>query len=243
MTVVIVGLSIATAHAITANAARDAFDRGVAAYGRRDFVGAREAFILSATAEPRSPDAWANLGTASWAAADTARSVAAWQRALRLEPLASDVRDRVELVHTLPWNAAGYVLPLPATWVFDLAALVWCVVWGAAAFAASRDRRLGRGELATMSVLAVILVLGAFVLSDRLAGRHLAVVRRTASLSVDPELGGERGATAIIGEVVRVTGQQGAWSRVTLDDGRDGWVENASLLSLDVRDAGQIAGD
>ena len=64
------------------------------------FVGAREAFIVAATTEPRAPDAWANLGTASWAAADTARSVAAWQRALRLEPLASDVRDRVELVHT-----------------------------------------------------------------------------------------------------------------------------------------------
>ena len=241
--IVVFALAATTAHAINADAARDAFDRGVAAYGRRDFVGARESFILAATTEPRAPDAWANLGTASWAAADTARSVAAWQRALRLEPLASDVRDRVELVHTLPWSAAGYVPPVPATWVFDLAALLWCVAWGGAALAAYRGKMLSRGELTTMSVLAVIFVLGAFVLSDRLAGRRLAVVRHTASLSVDPELGGERGATAIIGEVVRVTGQQGAWSRVQLDDGRDGWIENAALLSLDIRDAGQIAGD
>jgi len=241
--VVVFALAATTAHAINADAARDAFDRGVAAYGRRDFVGAREAFILAATTEPRAPDAWANLGTASWAAADTARSVAAWQRALRLEPLASDVRDRVELVHTLPWSAAGYVAPVPATWMFDLAALLWCVAWGGAAYAAYRGKILSRGELATMSVLAVIFALGAFALSDRLAGRRLAVVRHTASLSVDPELGGERGATAIIGEVVRVTGQQGAWSRVQLDDGRDGWIENTALLSLDVRDAGQIAGD
>ena len=54
------------------------------------------------------------------------------------------------------------------------------------------------------------------------------------------ELGGERGATAIIGEVVRVTGQQGAWSRVKLDDGRDGWIESAALVSIDTRDAAQI---
>jgi uncharacterized protein YgiM (DUF1202 family) len=56
-------------------------------------------------------------------------------------------------------------------------------------------------------------------------------------------LGGDLGPTAIIGEVVRVTGRQGAWSRVQLDDGREGWVETARLVSLDPRDAGQVASD
>jgi hypothetical protein len=73
-----------------------------------------------------------------------------------------------------------------------------------------------------------------------LSGKHLAVMRHTASLSTDPQLGGERGATGIIGEVVRVTGRQGAWSRVRLDDGRDGWIESAALVSLDTRDSEQI---
>ncbi len=56
----------------------------------------------------------------------------------------------------------------------------------------------------------------------------------------DPEIGGERGPTAIVGEVVREIGRQGAWTRVRLDDGRDGWIESASLISLDTRDASQI---
>ena len=72
-----------------------------------------------------------------------------------------------------------------------------------------------------------------FVLSDRASGRHAAVMRRTESLSVDPQLGGERGPTALIGEVVRVTGQQGAWVRAVLDDGREGWVESAAVIALD----------
>jgi uncharacterized protein YgiM (DUF1202 family) len=46
----------------------------------------------------------------------------------------------------------------------------------------------------------------------------------------------------VIGEVVRVTGRQGAWSRVQLDDGRDGWIENSALISLDAREASQISG-
>src|SRR5581483_4978594 len=77
----------------------------------------------------RAPDAWADLGTAAWATADTARAVGGWQRALRFEPTASDVRERVELVHALPFTASGYVPAIPASWIFDVAALIWCAIW------------------------------------------------------------------------------------------------------------------
>jgi hypothetical protein len=98
---------------------------------------------------------------------------------------------------------------------------------------------VGARNLATLATVAMIIAVGAFALSERLSGRHLAVLRRTASLSADPELGGERGATAIIGEVIRIAGRQGAWSRVVLDDGRDGWLETSALLSLDDRESAQ----
>jgi len=230
---------VATARALDIATARSAFDAGVAAYDRHDFVAAREAFIASVVAEPNAPDAWADLGTAAWAVADTGRSVAAWQRALRIEPLASDVRDRVELVHALPWSSSGYVPPLPPSWLFDFAALLWCSAWIAAALRARRGERATNRRLATLAVGAGVVAILGFGLAERMSGRHAAVMRRTASLNVDPQLGSERGATAIIGEVVRVTGRQGAWSRVALDDGRDGWIENALLVSLDAKDAAQ----
>ena len=90
---------------------------------------------------------------------------------------------------------------------------------------------------------AVVIAIAGFGLADRMSGRRLGVLRTTASLRSDPELGGERGATAVIGEVVRITGRQGAWTRVVLDDGRDGWLEASDLVSLDVIDAAQIGGD
>src|SRR5262249_41734234 len=129
---------IATARALDASAAQQQFDLGVAAYDRHDFVAAREAFIASVAAEPNAPDAWADLGTAAWAVADTGRSVAAWQRALRMEPLAGDVRDRAELVHALPWSSAGYVPPVSSAWLFNFAALLWCTVWVIAGLRARR---------------------------------------------------------------------------------------------------------
>ncbi|MEP6494762.1 MAG: BatD family protein [bacterium] len=233
---------VATAHAYNTSVAQQAFDAGVAAYEQHNFVASREAFITSVTAEPRAPDAWADLGTASWASADTARSVVAWQRALRIEPRADDVRARAELVHALPWTAAGYVPPIPASWIFDIAAALWLLAWARATYHAVRGERIGGRSVATFAVLAGLVAIAGFALQDRESGRRVAVIRRTASLSDDPGLGGERGATAIVGEVVRVTGRQGAWTRVALDDGRDGWVENAAIISLDIRDASQIGG-
>jgi hypothetical protein len=234
--VALLAVSVASAHAFDAVNARRAFDAGVSAYQHRDFVAAREAFISAVAADPGAPDAWADLGTASWAVADTGRSVAAWQHALRIEPLAADVRERTELVHSLPWSAAGYVPPLPAAWVFDIAAVLWCLAWGAAVLRAARGFGPARRDVATLAVVGALVAVGGFALSDRLSGRHLAVMRRTTSLSTDPALGGDRGATAIVGEVVHVTGRQGAWSRVVLDDGRDGWLENSMVITLDGRD-------
>jgi BatD DUF11 like domain len=230
---------MATARALDTSVAQQQFDLGVAAYGRHDFVAAREAFIASVAAEPNAPDAWADLGTAAWAVADTGRSVAAWQRALRMEPMASDVRDRAELVHALPWSASGYVPPVSAAWVFNFAALLWCAAWILAWLRVRRGQHATSRRIATLAVCAGIVAIVGFALGDRLSGRRLAVMRRTSSLNVDPQLGSERGPTAIIGEVVRITGREGAWSRVVLDDGRDGWIENAALVSLDAKEAAQ----
>src|SRR5207249_1205705 len=102
---------------------------------------------------------WANLGTAAWASADTARSVAGWQHALRLEPLATDVRERVELVHALPATSAGYVLPLPAAWLFDAAAILWFLAWGIQATRLALRRSAETRRLAPAWLIAGVLVL------------------------------------------------------------------------------------
>ncbi len=233
----LIAAGVATAHAYDGIAAQRAFDAAVTAYHQHNFIAARQGFLASVGAEPRAPDAWANLGTAAWATSDTARSVAAWQRALRLEPTASDLRDRMELVHSLPWDAAGYVPPLSAAWLFELAALLWCAGWAVATYRATGRRVLSRDAVVGMTVTAAALAILGFAVADRLSGHGVAVIRQTASLSNDPELGAERGATAIVGEVVRVSGRQGAWSHIALDDGRTGWLETSTLISLDTRDA------
>jgi hypothetical protein len=228
-------------HAATMNDARARFDAGVAAYQHHVIPVAVASFRSAVQLQPAAPDAWANLGTADWAAGDTAHAVAAWQRALRREPLALDMRERAQYVHALPASAAGYVPPIAPWWVFDLAAVLWLGACGWATIRLLRKKHVLYRPLAVAGVAALVLVVSGLALRERLSGRGLAVVRATQPVSVVPAFGGGTGPTAIIGEVVHVRGEQGAWSRVVLDDGRDGWIATSALVSLDDREGSAAA--
>jgi hypothetical protein len=217
--------------------AKREFGRGVLAYESHHFETARDAFAASAAREPWAADAWANLGTAAWAATDTARAVAGWQRALRLEPLATDARERLELIHTTTLGAEAFVPPVPLSGVLWLAALLWSLAWTIAALRTRGTLLMGaavdRRWAYALGTVAVLLLLGSLDVDQRLAARRLGVLRTTTKLSADPALGGESSGSAIVGEVALMAARQGAWTRVVLDDGREGWVQSANVMSLE----------
>ena len=76
-----------------------------------------------------------------------------------------------------------------------------------------------------------------FGLEAQLAGKRVAVVRATTQLHAEPMLDSQRGASGLVGEVVRIKGVHGAWTLIGLDDGRDGWIDSSSLISLDQQDS------
>ncbi|OYV62290.1 MAG: hypothetical protein B7Z72_15280, partial [Gemmatimonadetes bacterium 21-71-4] len=80
---------------------------------------------------------------------------------------------------------------------------------------------------------AALVGLAAISLQARLSARGVAVARASVTLSDDPAFGADRGPTVVVGEMVRVLGRQGAWSRVQLDGGREGWMANEQLVALD----------
>ncbi|MDE3126943.1 MAG: SH3 domain-containing protein, partial [Gemmatimonadota bacterium] len=222
-----------TLRALVAGTPAQDFRAGVEAYGQHAYVAARDAFARVAAAEPRAADAWANFGTAAWAARDTAGAVVGWRRALGLEPLADDARDRLGLVHGVPAMAPGYVPPAPIDLLLLVMALAWiavCAAWHPAV----RDRTPAAPRLIVPAVVvAALFGLAAIALSGRLDGRRLAVVRGPAMLSTDPGFGAGVGSDVETGEIVRVLSQQGAWMRVEVDGGRQGWLPAQQLVALD----------
>lgn len=213
--------------------AERAFAQGVRAYRAERLADARAAFEAAAHAAPRAADAWANLGTTAWAQGDTVGATVGWQRALRLAPLATDVRQRLALLPTVQDGWIGGIPPVPP----DAAALAGLLAWiaaGASVLVRTRPRvPRGIASLAWPAAAAAVGLLAVSVhLSDRALARDLAVVQGDGPLRAEPALGAEETAPLHLSDVARVVARQNAWARVRLDGDREGWVEADRLLAL-----------
>jgi hypothetical protein len=211
--------------------AAESFARGVSLYSTHRYADAERAFLASVAAEPRAPDAWANLGTSAWAARDTAAAVIGWQRAQRLEPLATDVRTRLDLLPGSGWGEVGYVPPTPTVAVALVAALLWlsaCAM--ATVWARNANSSVARRALVLTASAAAVAAL-AVRLDERLAGRDIAVSRAATPLRAMPALGAERSATLTTGEIVRVLERRDVWARIAASGDREGWLEAERLTS------------
>jgi hypothetical protein len=213
----------------TGDTARD-FARAVQSYERGDYAVAARLFARVAARDPRAPDAWANFGTAAWATSDTANATLGWQRALRLEPLAADVRDRVALAGADA--GAGRVLPVPPLALALGAAALWLAAWGLAAGRAARRLPVATPPVGSALVLSLALAAATWAQEDHLAARGLAVVARGQPLHVSATLTADPTGSVRTGEVTRVLARAGAWARVEAGPGQDGWLPAAALLPL-----------
>jgi hypothetical protein len=210
------------------------FARGVDAYHARRFAESAQLFADVAEEQPRAADAWANFGTASWAAADTAAAAVGWQRAMRLEPLAGDVRERLALIGSLQQSGVAWIPRVPVSAAALLALAAWCCAWAALVGTLLRPgaARTFAAAAAGAGAATFVLALATRDLAARGAARHLAIVEEHGALRSVPALGGERGSAVSTGDLARVLRREGAWARVALDGGREGWIEWEKLVPL-----------
>lgn len=210
-----------------------AFSEGHTAYAGRDYTVARDAFARAAAVAPRDAAVWVNLGTAAWAANDTATAVFGWQKALRLDPRDDTARQLLARVRSPQHSGAARVWPVEPSVVAAAALVLWLAGWGFAFWSA---RSGGRVRLAWMALVPA-LALGALAgyLESALRAPDLAVVMQPTPLRSLPALGADPGAVPLAGEVARIRERRGVWIRVALDRGREGWIpaERAQSLARD----------
>ncbi len=227
----IVGSAVAAA-ALDADTAEQAFARGVEAWEAQRVDSAVIAFARATSLAPRSADAWANFGEASWAARDTAGAAVGWQRALRLDPLARDVRERLTLLGASYDGWVAWVPPVDANhaaWVLGASWVIgWMLLMLAATRPAAATRKRGLVLLLVSGVSAAIAVESA----RRAEARTLVVVHGGGSLTALPALASEASAPVAGGEVARVVESGEVWTRVELDLARSGWIATERLTPL-----------
>lgn len=209
------------------------FESAVHAYQRGDYAGSQRLFARSAARAPRAADAWANLGAAAWARGDTAHAVLGWQRALRLEPLDDETRDRLAVVQPPAIGSTAYVPPLPADALAWAALILWTGAWIVLVIQAVRRTPLLRPIAGAAVACALVALAGALELQDRAGVRGLGVLRGGRDLLDAPSSSGQPVAAASVGEVGTLGSREGAWVRVDLGGARAGWVPAAAVLPLD----------
>ncbi len=205
----------------TSQEALSAFAEGQTAYAGQDWARARDAFLRAANASPRDRNAWANFGSASWQAADTAAAVLGWQRALRLDPLDAGMRPRLARVRAPQTRGAARVWPLPVLPLAIGAFSLWCAGW---AWSAARRFRRKPGRRGALLILPGALVAALALFAEwQSRATDLVVIATATPLRALPALGAEAGSVPLIGEVVRVRETRGVWLRIELEAGREGW--------------------
>jgi len=209
--------------------ARESFDHGTREYEARRFARAERFFAEAARAEPTSSDAWANFGTAAWAARDTAAAAIGWQRALRLDPLAGDVRSRLDLTPGFGGSALASVPPLTESTAAAVGGGAWLLAWLVMAVGVWRRKAAFRYAAYALGIVAVASAVAGVRVREAFDARRLAVVVEADRLRSLPVLGSEAGAPALMGEVARTIREEGVWSLVRLGDDREGWLETDHL--------------
>jgi hypothetical protein len=226
--VAMLALSLGSSSALQ-SPATEVFDRGVREYEAKRYARAERFFAEAARLEPLSADAWANFGTAAWAARDTAAAAIGWQRALRLDPVATDIRARLDLTPGFGGVGLTTVPPLSETTVAILGGIAWVAAWLVAAMGIWRRRPAWRYAAYGLGIVAISSgIVGVRVREARNAKR-LAVVVEASRLRSLPALGGEPGSPVLIGEVARTVREEGVWSLIRTGDDREGWVETDRL--------------
>ena len=208
------------------------FERGVALYRAGAYASAQRVFASMASADPRAVDAWANAGTSAWQAHDTATAAVAWQRALRLDPLDGDTRDRLDLIPGFHNGFLGDVPPVSVSLVAWIGLVAWLAAWGLQPI----GRRWATAVAGTGFVVATASFVGGLRLSEIAHGRQTAVVRSAERLRSTPSLGSDLAEEVMLGETVRTPTARTTWTFVRLRDGREGWLPSERLVPLELRD-------
>jgi len=227
--VAMLAVSLGTAQSAGESPAAEAFARGIREYEAKRYPRAERFFAEAARLEPLSADAWANFGTAAWAARDTAAAAIGWQRALRLDPIADDARTRLDLTPGFGGSALTSVPPVSESTVALVGGVAWIAAWLFAAVGIWRRRADWRYAAYGLGIVALGSGIIGVQIREARNARRLGVVVETTRLRALPVLGGEAGSPVLTGEIARTVREQGVWSLIRTGDDREGWVETDRL--------------
>ncbi|MGB0788238.1 MAG: tetratricopeptide repeat protein [Marinirhabdus sp.] len=226
------------------------FEQGKEAYKNGNFQEAATLWSQIVEGGSHSASVYYNLGNAHYKLNQIGPSIYYYEKALQLAPNDGTIKNnlafaenaRVDLIEPLPqpvfkkwynsvsgvFNFDGWAwLCVGFSMLFTVLFLAYCF------FASERKKRL----FFAGSLISVVLFLGAFAMAftthnDVKNNTPAIVFSESASVKSEPRPGSDNVFTLHEGTKVQVTATDGAWVRIQLADGKDGWLPKTDVKQL-----------
>ena len=227
--------------------ARAAWDEGIAAYERKEYAKAVEAFENIASLGEVSDDLYYNLANAYFKQNKLGEALLNYNRASRIAPGDEDIRHNQEYAEKMTKDSIEKIPEFfLTTWLRSVRGAMSCTAWTvlslamlavalvmALVYLLAQRMSLRKVGFYTMAVAVLLFVATSiFAISERnqLMGRTEAIVMSTAaSVKSSPD----RSATELFvlheGTKVSIGATTDGWAEVRIADGRKGWIEDKRI--------------
>ncbi len=227
-----------------------AFDKGKEQYKAGNFQGAIAAWKKIVDGGEHSANLYFNLGNANYKLNNIGESVYYYEKALQLDPSDSDIKTNLAFAENARIDA---IEPLPQTvfnkWYKSISGIFtfngWAILAIVFAFAfvalflvyyfiASETRKRILFSLSIVSILFLIgsLSMAFITFSEFEKNKPAIVFADEVTIKSEPNLRSNNAFVIHEGTKVQILSQDGDWFRISLSDGKDGWILASEIKQL-----------
>ncbi len=226
------------------------FEQGKEMYKAEKYQQALEQWNKILDNEAHSAALYFNLGNAHYKMNNIGESIYYYEKALQLSPNDSEIKNNLAFAQNA---TVDDIEPLPETifskWYSNLSGILTYNGWAVLSVLFSigfvflflvyyisitegRKRLFFTGSLIVLGLLMVSFTM-AFLMYDQAKNDHPAIIfSEKIEVRSEPNLGSEVSFSLHEGTKVQIISRDSDWVRITIPDGKDGWIPNSDLKEL-----------
>ncbi len=226
------------------------FDQGKELYKNGKYQQAITAWMKILDKGEHSAELYFNLGNAQYKLNQIGPSVYYYEKALQLSPNDSDIKNnlafaenaRIDSIEPLPktlfakwYNSISGIFTFNGWAILAVAFSVFFValfLFYYFAFSERRKRLLFVSSMFVGIFLIASLTMAFFTYGDYTKNQPAIIFASEIEVKTEPTMGSNVAFTLHEGTKVQISAQDGNWCRITLEDGKDGWIPATELKQL-----------
>ncbi|PHR13807.1 MAG: ion channel protein [Aequorivita sp.] len=226
------------------------FEKGKELYKNGKYQQAINSWIKIVENGEHSAELYFNLGNAQYKLNHIGPSIYYYEKALQLSPHDEDIKNnlafaenaKIDSIEPLPQTVfSKWYKNIAGVFTFDgwaIAAIIFSIFFVALflfyyfAFSERRKRLLFVSSMFAGFLLIASLTMAFFTYGDYSKNQPAIIFANEIEVKTEPTMGSNVAFTLHEGTKVQISAQDGNWFRITLADGKDGWIPASDLKQL-----------